>query len=204
MYLAFTYSSKMTSLPRTIDIPTLFQAELTGLEKILWTGRSWPKLSWGIGLWFMVPFGILILAFGIVFILGTSGLISPGHKVTPLAIVGLAALPALRIGYYFAVHPFISHYWLLPNTYYAITDQRILLLCTVPNKSFESILLDNVANISKIISEDGMGSLAFTSKSTGDREGPIKEIFLTFENIPDADSVYKLIRERAHNAKEAE
>ncbi len=182
----------MSAFPQVHDIPALFQSDLRGLEKILWTGRPGAKsfLGWDL---MAVPFGLVVLGFGIVFILGTSGLMSPDHKLQWTALFGLAGIVPLRIGFGFAVEPFISRFWKIPNTFYAVTDQRILILCTVPKRSLHSLSIKDISDSKNVMSPDGRGTIAFIGDPAKIGKRAFDDVFFSFANINDVRSVDELV-----------
>jgi hypothetical protein len=183
------------SVTPVYDVPALFQTDLIELEKILWTGRpeAKPLIGWDL---MAVPFGLLILVFCIVFILGVSGLISPEHKLSWTALFLLPAIPVLlmgfKVGFMFSFDPFVSRIWEIPNTYYAVTDQRVITLCTVPKRTFHAVAIKEISDSRTVVYKNGLGRIDFIGDPTKLRKTP-KDVLFGFTNIQDVSTVDKLI-----------
>ncbi len=193
----------MNTYPQVQDIPALFQPDLIGSEKILWTGRPGTRPLTrplpGPDLWF-VPMGLVILALCLVLILGVAALVSHENKLSWTALLPLTIIPGLLVGYFFAIHPFVHRYWELPNTYYAITDLRILILFTVPKRSLEAFFLNDISVSKNTANPNGSGTIAFTLIASPH----IKYSKFWFVDVPDSNSVVELVdRLRSENDLDA-
>lgn len=184
----------MNAFPTVLDVPALFQDDLIELEKILWTGRPGPKpfIGWDL---MAVPFGLVILGFCIVFILGTSGLLSRDHKLQWTGIFGLATIPFFKVGFGIAIEPFISRIWKIPNTYYAITNQRLLILRTKPKRTMHALYIKDISDSKNIVSADGHGTIAFIGNPSQLGKKLFEDIYFCFSNIQDVSSVDQLIND---------
>jgi hypothetical protein len=144
-------------VPRGQDSVTLFQTDLVRDEKVLWTGQPEPKLFCS-GDLFLVPFSLLFFCFSIFWILAASGLLSQSHK---LSMFWLFGIPFVLIGFYLLIGRFFVKSWKQRNTYYAVTNQRALVLCTVPNRSLQSVFINTLPSINKSVGSNGSGTLVF-------------------------------------------
>ncbi len=173
VYLAYHQQSKIDSTMRPSlqvdDIPAQFQQYLVGPEKILWTGRPvhspFNRPLPGLDLWF-VPLGFLILLLSIGSTLGfASYQAQSAMDMLSVLIPGLIfpglIFPGLISGSFLVIYPFLHRYWELPNTYYALTDVRALILFTMPHRSLIAFFLDDITIAQTIANRNEIGTIAF-------------------------------------------
>lgn len=172
-----------------------FQNDLLKNEKILWVGQPDPKALFTAADIFLVPFSIFWSGFALVFVLATLGIGWFGL---------LFGLPFLLIGFYFLVGRFLYKIWKKKNTYYAVTDKRVLVLTTLFTRSLQAAYIDTIPTIHKS-GRFGRGTITFGNRSfmssmyanTGlgfflwgyGKEAP------TFYDIKEVNKVFDLVNE---------
>jgi len=175
----------------------LFQKDLLEDERIQWVGQPESHILFTRTDIFLVPFSIVWSGFVIYWeiIAWESG---------PFAVC--FGLPLFLIGLYILFGRFLYKIWKKKNTYYAVTNKRILILTKkIFTRSFRATYLNTIPNIDKSVRSDGIGTITFGNQSpwgswyanTGmdffssqyGREVP------TFYDIKDVNRVYKMVNE---------
>lgn len=161
----------------------------------------------GPDLWF-VPWGLVLLILSIGLTLSIFVLLSHQHSL-PEALLPLAGIPLTLVGlfggYIAGVHPFVVRYWELPNTYYAVTNQRLLILRTWPKRSLRTLAIEDICELKTVVCPDGRRTIIFTSDPELSFEKASAKSYFWFVNIQDFGSLDRLIedlRKRTEAAKE--
>jgi hypothetical protein len=165
---------------------TLFQNEMLKDEKILWSGQ--PKKGF-----VLTGEDISGILFGLFFIGAISFM---GYNTNLFFIIFLIifTLPFLLLGLYLVFGITISKNYQKKRTYYAVTNQRIIILINSSNKIVESILINQIPVLNKTVKKDGSGTIQFDNTGyigTGEDSQRIEA--LSFDNIMDVDTVYRMI-----------
>jgi hypothetical protein len=184
------------------DIPQLFKSELQKDEKIVWTGRPEPQ-------WFSsadivaIPFSIVWGGFAYFWEFSVVKIYLAHPKEGPGLLMVFWGIPFVCIGTYMMFGRFFYQYWQQKNTFYAVTNQRILILTTSRGRSTQALFIDQLPEISKIVNKKGVGSLLFGGDPrlaglTVQMGSPLSRRRNTvlppaFSNIKDVDKVYELI-----------
>lgn len=106
----------------------------------------------------------------------------------------LFSLPFVLIGLFLVFGTIIYKNYLNKRTYYAVTNQRILILINSFNKRVESILISQIPVLNKTVKKNGVGTIQFDySGYIGTGENSYRIEGLSFDDIEDIDMVYKLI-----------
>lgn len=195
-------------IPRAGNALTVFQTELLREEKILWAGQPEPKL-FGAGDLFFVPFGLFFFGFSVFWVLGASGLLY-GQK---LSAFGLLGIPFVLAGCYMLFGRYFVKSWKQRNTYYAVTNQRVLVLCTVPNRSLQAVFINEIATLNKTVGADGIGTIVFgnTHPQAAMYANSGMDLFASsggvtlspaFYDVRNVNSVYELINSQ-HDKRES-
>ncbi len=191
----------------TSSASQIMQSDLLKDEKMLWVGQPLAKLFTGADI-LLIPFGLLFFCFSIFWL---SGALRIWHWQSehlfdnlPFSLFPLFGIPFVLIGFYIAFGRFFFKLWKKRNTYYAVTNQRALILCTVPNRSLEAVFINANSTLNKSVNADGTGTISFGSSppraamyaNTG------MDLFVTaggmalapaFYDIRDVNNVYELI-----------
>ena len=166
---------------------TLFQNEMLKDEKIMWTGQ--PKKG------FVLPGGyILLILFGFFFI----GIGSFIEYVTIFQSFDIFAmifcLLFILLGLCLVFGVIIYRNYRTKRTYYAVTNQRIIILINSSNKKVESILINQIPVLKKTVKKDGSGTIQFENTGyIGAGKNSYSVGALSFDNIIDVDAVYRMI-----------
>lgn len=185
-------------MPLTGNALAVFQTDLMKDEKILWSGQPEPKLLCKKDL-FLIPFGLFFFCFSIFWILGASGFLSGAHQ---LSAFGLFGIPFVLVGAYTLFGRFFVKSWKQKNTYYAVTDQRILILCTAPSRSLQTVYINTLPALNKSIGSEGVGTIEFGNTSPRaamyansgmEFMGGMLAAEPAFYDIKNVNSVYELI-----------
>jgi hypothetical protein len=143
----------------------VFQSDLLKDEKILWTGQPEQKLFCGAD-FYLVPMGLFVFCFSLFWEYGASGITRHHADVPfPFSAFPLFGIPFVLMGCYMLFGRFFFKSWKQRNTYYAVTNSRALILCTVPSRSLQAVLINANANLNKSVRADGVGTISFGSSS---------------------------------------
>jgi hypothetical protein len=178
----------------------VFQSDLFRDEKILWAGQPERKFFTARD-FFLIPFGLFYFCFSIFWILGASGFLSHSQSLSPF---GLFGIPFALIGFYLLLGGFFFKSWKQRNTYYAVTNQRILVLSTVPGRYLQAVFIESIPALNKSMNADGIGTISFGNSNPqaamyantgmdflGSATG--MELAPAFYDVKDANNVYDLI-----------
>jgi hypothetical protein len=167
--------------------------ELSGGEKLLWSGQPRQGLILRPSDAFVIPFSLLWCGFAIVW--ETFAL--TGDKAP--WFFKLWGLPFVAAGLYMVFGRFIADAAERKNTVYAVTNERILIIGGLFSRAVKSLSLRTLQEISFSERRDGTGTIVlgptttFTSGgwSRQQRQSSPPELV----GIPDARTVYDLIRQ---------
>ncbi|MFA6280273.1 MAG: hypothetical protein WC612_05735 [Bdellovibrionales bacterium] len=190
----------------------LVQAELSGGERLLWTGRPLAFrvfMSTLIIYLFAIPwtaFSLFWEAMAISLWFTKAGDKMPeGMGRAVMIVFPLFGLPFIAVGFFMLARPFIEGRR-ARKTIYAITDRRALVirqgaLREVASYSFDSSEFE----ISRKERADGSGSLFFASSQMVGKAGNSRLTKKGFEHIGDVRQVEEKLRSaiRAHEAAQA-
>lgn len=177
-----------------------FQSDLLRDEKVAWAGQPDPRVRFSGGDIFLVPFSILWGGFALFWEAAVLGLLDGQPALNPGALFGI---PFAVIGQYFIWGRFIYKSYKNRRTFYALTNQRVLILATMRSRRLQTLFLNQLPTINKTVQHDGLGTLEFglspswagTYANSGmelfaGRSGPMAPAFY---DIPDVEGVYQLV-----------
>lgn len=172
----------------TSSTQTLFQNEMAMDEKILWSGQPEPSL-------YLTGGGVVVTLFGLIWLCITCYMeyvaIESNDKFLMFFL-----LPFVLIGLYIVSAIFIYNNFRRKKTYYAITNQRVLILTNLFNKKIESKLISQIPVLIKTTNKNGIGTIQFDyTKSMNVGENSYFIDAFTFYNIKNVDIVYKLVND---------
>ena len=169
------------------SIQTLFQNEMLKDEKILWSGQ--PKQGF-----FLTGGEILASLIGLIFFLGIGSFMEyTAIQSFNIALI-IFSLPFLLVGLYLVFGNTIYKNYQKKRTYYAVTNQRVLILINSFNKKVKSKLISQIPVLNKTVKKDGSGTIQFDNTGYKDTGGDSYRIeVFSFENIKDVDTVYRMI-----------
>lgn len=170
--------------------------ELSGGERLLWSGMPAQGLLFRASDIFMVPFSLLWAGFAIFW---EYSVVS--SKQAPFFFM-LWGVPFVLVGLYIVFGRFFADSYLRARTYYGVTDQRIIILTGFINREVKSVTLQGLNDMSLNERPDGSGSITFGPTNpmypmwSGTAwPGTAKKLAPAFELITQVRKVYSLIRE---------
>ncbi len=189
----------------------IFRDDLISGENILWSGQADPSINFNKADIFLMPFGIVFVLFALGYVHQTMGTLN--LSLNQIVTADTNALPNLALsalfflmGAYNLVGRFIVKKWRKKNTYYAVTNKRILIASRFLGHSLQSEYINALSGVTKNSRACGTGTLVFQSPSiqTNIRRGGSVDfqnagmIFRrtnvpAFFDIKDADKVYKIV-----------
>ncbi|KYK33615.1 MAG: hypothetical protein HXS46_02850 [Theionarchaea archaeon] len=176
------------------DVRGLFQEDLLSDEEILWAGQPDPKRLFTGADIFLIPFSILWGGFTLFFFVLT----------WDTGIFSLFGLAFALAGLYFIFGRFFYKILKKKNTYYAVTNRRVLVLNTLLTRSLRAAFIDTIPTIHKSV-RFGKGTITFGNRNVWASwyENTGMDFFAwghgqdvpTFYDIKDAEKVYRLVNE---------
>jgi hypothetical protein len=174
-------------------------------ERILWIGRPKQTAVFTPEDRFLIPFSVLWGGFAIYweFLILFS---KDETGVGPPLIFILLGLPFAIFGFYTIFGRFIYKAWAKKNTFYAITNKRIIVLDKA-KENLQSADIRSIPSMMRTIGPNGIGTVKFGKtkikpalENTGmDFLDPyIDNRVLTFYDIPDVSKVYKMVHKLKH------
>lgn len=193
-----------------------FQQDLLPDESILWTGRPLTRIIFHKQDWFAVPFSLLWGGFAIFWTLqAMADPQQPGFWSLPSHFhfdsFALFGIPFSLYGLYMIFGRFFYTAWKKTHTFYAVTNKRVIVLNTAPNRKLVDSFFSALKSISLTTRSDGAGTIDFaepdsTSALLGNRRGNAKMDIdlgrLAFYDVDNVRDVYQMIqaqRERCGN-----
>ncbi len=185
------------------DIPQLFKGDLQKDEKILWSGR--PEPQWLSSSDFIaIPFSLVWGGFAYFWEYTVVKLYLSHPVNSPVLFMVFWGIPFVCIGTYMMFGRFFYQRWLQANIFYAVTNQRIVILSTARGRSVQALFLDQLPEIFKTNDKKGVGSLVFggdlrrmglTIAPPGGAFTRNRKTLLppAFANIKDVNKVYEII-----------
>ena len=207
--LKLSYPVKMP--PINQDAAVAVQSELTSGESILWAGQPSTSVIFHKEDALMIPFSLFWGGFAIFWEAAVSGIRwTQVNGRWPLGMIW--GIPFVLIGQYLIWGRFFYTAWLKKRTYYAVTNQRVIVVQDGWKRKMASSFIDSLPSLIKEGGSNGIGILRFgqTQPSWNNRRGFVAWNGLnigdvpTFVDIEDVDSVYRLIsdlREKARTNK---
>jgi len=184
-----------------LNLAPTFQPDLLRDEKVVWAGQPDPRFRFSGGDIFLVPFSILWGGFAIFWEAAVLGFL--GGKGTAPGFFVLWGIPFVLVGQYLIWGRFLYKRYRNRRTFYALTNQRVLILTTTRSRQLLTLFLNQLPIINKMVRRDASGTLEFGSSPNwaagvyansgmdfmGARSGPAAPAFY---DIAEVDSVYQL------------
>ena len=133
---------------------SLFQDELSGGERLLWNGQPKQGLMLRVNDLFLIPFSLFWGGFVIVWEFQA---INSG---APL-FFKLWGIPFLLVGFYITVGRFFGDAYQRAKTYYAVTNERVIIISGLLNRNVRTLTLKTLPEISLNIKGNGRGTITF-------------------------------------------
>ena len=174
-------------------------SQLQSGEQLIWSGKPPTGVRFRFSDIFLIPFSLFWggFAFFWEYIVIKSGFI-------PFIIVGL---PFVVTGLYLIVGRFFVDSWRRKQTYYGLTNERVIIVSGIAGKKIRSLSLRTLTDISLSEKSNGAGTITFGSDTPlfswfgnaswpgfGDKSAP------QFELDRDVKNVYDMILKAQKNA----
>ena len=179
---------------------TELERELGAGEQVLWSGQPKHGLRLRAADAFLIPFSLLWAGFAVFW---ESAVISSG---APFFFI-LWGIPFLCAGAYITIGRFFVDAALRAKTWYGVTNERILIIGGLVNRTVKSLPLRSLPEIALEQRQDGSGtitfgsSLPFASWYRGFAwPGMDQRMAATFDLIANAKAVYEIIRQAQRTA----
>ena len=183
-----------------------FEDDLLKDEQVLWAGQPDPKVIFTGADIFLVPFSLLWGGFAIFWeFMASTGVANAQIKQHqgPIWFFPLFGIPFVLMGLYFIFGRFIYKAWRKRNTYYAVTNKRVIVLTKGMGRDIQAAFINTLPSVNKSIRSNGNGTIRFGNSSPmvsmygnsgmdffGSFYG--KDI-LTFYDLSEANKVYDLV-----------
>jgi hypothetical protein len=178
-----------------------FQPYLFRSERIVWSGQPKQGLALSGRDTFLIPFSLMWGGFAIFWNAGVWGGVD-GGRAAPF-FFRLWGLPFLVVGIYLIVGRFIHDASLRKKLFYAVTDQRILIL---RGSKITSLDIHRLPRLELTEHSDGTGTIAFEADMAfgSGRNGfgywvPALSSSAQFFRVDNPRRVYELIRNQAQS-----
>ncbi len=180
---AFFFSQAPSFTGAAPSTQTLFQNEMLKDEKILWTGQ--PKKG------FVLTIRDILQILAGLFFIGMGSFFEYGAIQSFDLFAMIFGLLFLLPGLCMVLGNISSRNYQTKRTYYAVTNQRIIILINSSNKKVESIVINQIPVLNKTVKKDGSGTIRFDNSGAGENSYSVEA--LSFDNIMDVDTVYRMI-----------
>lgn len=176
--------------------------ELGSGEMIVWCGKPRAGLALSPGDIIFVPFSILWCGFAIFW---ESSVIATGAPF----FFKLWGIPFVLVGLYMVIGRFFADAKAREKTWYAVTNERVLISCGLFNRRLRSLPLKTLGEISLSEKGDRSGTIilgttgpfpAWMITSVSSIPGSARNAPPAFVNIDNARTVYDAIRESQRQA----
>jgi hypothetical protein len=179
----------------------LFQDELLDGEEILWMGQPESWMLFSKHDLYLIPFSLFWCAIAFSFL--------------RVGVFSLFALPHMLMGAYLLIGRFFYKFWRKTNTYYAVTNQRILIQSGLFGNKLETLAIANLPSVNRSGWLGGIGNVTFdlTPRKSWWMRGQVDysntglEFFggdvTGFYDIREAIEVHQLISQLQHEQLQA-
>ena len=162
------------------------QQELDAGEQVLWSGRALPGLRIESG-------SLLQSAFGLAFFsISVASLYAAGKESTIFPVLWTSLF--VLAGFYYFVGHFFWNALCRKYVEYAVTNQRVIVRSGILNETTQSIEYRKIRTLTLTEKPDGSGSIQFGVANALSAGEGISSSATKMEAVPDARSVYSIIR----------
>jgi hypothetical protein len=179
-------------------IENVFDNELLREERILWTGQPETSVLFTRADIFLVPFSLLWGGFAFFWEITAISMKAPMD-------FWLFGIPFVIIGFYIVFGRFLVKNRRKRRTFYALTNQRVLILSTFISRSLQAQFIEQIPSININVRKNGIGTITFgnTSWMNSMYGNTGLEFFssfyginsLSFYDIKNANEVYQLVNQ---------
>lgn len=182
-----------------------FDRELLKDEKIVWTAQPGASLFAPADL-FLVPFSLMWGGFALFWEASVLTIGGNGGNAGPPIIFPLVGGMFVVVGLYFIFGRFFYKAYKNRRTFYAVTNQRVIVLTNTLSRNVQATFIKSVPTINKRVKADGSGTLRFgNSSGFGGMAAMCENTGLdffgsfygeqppAFHSIRDAEKVYRMV-----------
>jgi len=176
------------------EIPDqVIASQLGSGERILWSGRPHQGLMLRPSDAYLIPFSLLWCGFVIIWEANVVGGKAP-------VFFALWGIPFVLVGLYFVFGRFLADARQRAKTFYALTNQRVIIVSGVFSRQVKSLNLRTLSDMSLSERSNGSGTISFGSPppwwaaSGMYWPGMSGQSVPSFESIENPRSVYERIR----------
>jgi len=134
------------------------QTYLDKNEKLLWTGQPKRGIFFKSSDIFVIPFSLIWCGFAIFWVFMTASFGAPFFFT-------LFGVPFILIGLYIVFGRFIFDAKQRANTFYGLTEDRIIIKSGINRKTIKSLNIKALTDIEYSEKSDGSGTISFGSKN---------------------------------------
>ena len=187
-----------------LNATDLFRPYLLSNERIMWSGQLKQGLLFGARDALLIPFSLMWGGFAVFWNLAVWTLVpETGQHVD--WFFRLWGMPFLAAGLYITIGRFWHDAWLRRRLYYAVTDQRVLVLRGAKARAITSLDLHRLPRLELSEQRDGTGTIGFETNAPFSGRSmngfgwwvPALGGTTQFFRIDQPRSVYELIRKQA-------
>lgn len=175
------------------------QQQLSAGEQMLWSGQPKSGIQLRTSDIFLIPFSLFWAGFAVFWESSVIGIGAPFFFM-------LWGIPFILMGLYITVGRFFLDAALRAKTWYAVTNERILIVSGLINQTIRSYPLRSMPEMTLRLRRDQSGTITFGAEAPSRSmyrgfvwPGMDQRLAPAFDLLPDAQSVYDLIR-RAQRA----
>jgi len=134
--------------------------ELSPGERLVWSGQPLRGIRFRAADVFLIPFSLVWCGFAVFWEFMALGPVAQGGG--PMALVfPLFGLPFIVVGLYFVFGRFVVDARVRERTFYAITNERVLIVTGLFGRRTKSLNLRALSDISLAERPDGSGTITF-------------------------------------------
>jgi hypothetical protein len=193
---------------------TPFDSYLDSGERLLWSGQPKQGLRLQAGDALLIPFSLMWGGFAIFWEASALGLVTMSHQHVPHVgdppppgppiFMAIWGIPFVLVGLYMIVGRFFVDAAARRKTWYGVTDQRLIILKSLFNRSVSSFDYAQLAALNLTERGDRSGDITFGAPfvpadfgTRSNRRTMIPGFYL----LPDARRIYDVIRSAQQAAK---
>ncbi len=176
--------------PKILTDYSIFRDELLADEKILWAGQPETKFILKGEDVILSLFGLFCTGFMSLFFLDDDFITSGDLFEISISIV------FMLVGLYLLFGRIIIDNYEKKRTFYAVTNQRVLIITNIHKKNVQAQLINQIPVLIKYVHKDRIGTIQFDNVQCDMSGETVSYIYPpTFRDIKDVDTIYKLIND---------
>ena len=182
------------------DAENVIRRELNGNESLLWSGRPRQGVFLRPADAFLIPFSLLWGGFAFFWEMS----VVRSHAPFFFTLWGI---PFVLMGVYVIIGRFFYDAKQRENTYYGVTNERVLIVLGIRSRTVKSLPLRTLSDVTLAESRDGRGTITFGPASLFSRgwnaftwpgmaswPGGSSQVTPAFESVTEPRSLYETIR----------